>query len=629
LARVRPSGVQMKVEDGAPQCMDAYVLNDFSSPENMLLAGWLFWGEDFKFQPSDYDSYVPEDSFWGFSGAQSAKMTLKLTGAGKLTLDFGNSASDDSAKVLVALNGEAKSSAGPFTFSQDVKFDFKDGDELSISEAPEGVIVINKIGIECARPKAPKDEAPGSPESKGVNQTEKAWKLAYDEEQIDKLDEHKDKEELKEEEALERAEQQRLGEEMRAAEKEAKEVQEDLKEHKPDQAAAEADAELKVLHREEEAEKIKEALIRQVAREKKDIKSDTEAAKKDAHKDQEYAKSLEKSLGTKESSATEDLSLGSEVDQTLYCWSLMLPFGYEPGLLKKQYDRGAGIFGCDKAQVFTNSTTLLDSKTSEQIPILKMVELLDFSLSVPFGGKWYTALNTDVFNRIWQKVVALGVYRNYAWTVKADPDTVFFPDRLRLSLRSRVPKWIAQKRNDSGCGTCGLPRFYRDDCAASVRYLQQSHTCEEALRLIARPVPTDCGCVCTAEQACDWPARTDGEITSWRPSDPSAMYINNCKFGLHGPLELLNNQAVTLYVDSLSSCTNLPNDLWGEDKYLDRCMLQLGVTRVNWFNLLSETACGETPAPCISNDIAFHPFKTADEYFACQASARAFGDVQV
>jgi len=64
---------------------------------------------------------------------------------------------------------------------------------------------------------------------------------------------------------------------------------------------------------------------------------------------------------------------------------------------------------------------------------------------------------------------------------------------------------------------------------------------------------------------------------------------------------------------------------WGEDKFLDRCMLTLGVTRANDFSLLSETACGEEPAPCGTSDVAFHPFKLAEDYFACWSFAHAFG----
>jgi len=108
-------------------------------------------------------------------------------------------------------------------------------------------------------------------------------------------------------------------------------------------------------------------------------------------------------------------------------------------------------------------------------------------------------------------------------------------------------------------------------------------------------------------------------------SDP-AVYINNCRFGLHGPIEVLSRGAVTAYVRGLSQCSNLNDEEWGEDKWLDRCSLQLGLTRVNMFGLLSEVACGEQPAPCGGPDVAFHPFKSVDSYMACQSFAMSFGD---
>lgn len=104
-----------------------------------------------------------------------------------------------------------------------------------------------------------------------------------------------------------------------------------------------------------------------------------------------------------------------------------------------------------------------------------------------------------------------------------------------------------------------------------------------------------------------------------------AVYINNCRFGLHGPLEVLSSSAVGLFVVNLPSCDNLLVQTWGEDKFMDRCMLQIGVTRVNLFGVLSETACGEQPAPCTGDKVAFHPFKSVNDYFTCWTYANMYG----
>merc|ERR1712217_700930 len=93
-----------------------------------------------------------------------------------------------------------------------------------------------------------------------------------------------------------------------------------------------------------------------------------------------------------------------------------------------------------------------------------------------------------------------------------------------------------------------------------------------------------CGCVCD-DLACD-------------VSRSAAMYINNCRFGLHGPIEVLSRRAVARYVAGLPRCASLLQHPWGEDKYMDKCMIKLGVPRVNEFQLLNETACHDKPAHC-------------------------------
>merc|ERR1740138_1183517 len=55
--------------------------------------------------------------------------------------------------------------------------------------------------------------------------------------------------------------------------------------------------------------------------------------------------------------------------------------------------------------------------------------------------------NTKIFTKIWRQVQYDGRYRNYDWTVKVDPDTVFFPERLRQHLQlirppARTPLYV-------------------------------------------------------------------------------------------------------------------------------------------------------------------------------------------
>merc|ERR1719433_578374 len=97
-------------------------------------------------------------------------------------------------------------------------------------------------------------------------------------------------------------------------------------------------------------------------------------------------------------------------------------------------------------------------------------------LYVEFGGKWHTAMNTDIFIRVWDAVIDLGIWKHHAWTVKADPDSVFFPARLRQML-------------------------------------------------------------------VDEPA--------------GLIYLNNCKYGLHGPIEVLSQQALSAYANRGRACNDI------------------------------------------------------------------------
>jgi len=298
---------------------------------------------------------------------------------------------------------------------------------------------------------------------------------------------------------------------------------------------------------------------------------------------------------------------------SMYCLSLMMPFGYEPSLLAEQRKQGVGIFACDETAVFSNSTVLLPKKTPSPVKIT----LMPGSLAVTYGGRWGTAMNTGVFNRLWTRVVEIGDYRQHDWTVKVDPDAVFFPDRLRNILRRRSPMNSISIQGDVPkhvhCGQCQLQGRTHETCAARVQGYQinQNLSCADALVAAARAPPQDCGCRCD-DFACNLPEQT-------------AMYINNCKWGLHGPIEVFSRRAVASYLAGLPQCVSLLRHPWGEDKFIDKCMQELGVTRVNEYDILSETACGEQPAPCGGADVSFHPFKSIESYFACFGFASKFG----
>mmetsp|Transcript_48866 Transcript_48866/g.111304 ORF Transcript_48866/g.111304 Transcript_48866/m.111304 type:complete len:741 (+) Transcript_48866:126-2348(+) len=620
--------------EGDNGCLDSYVLSDYSSRMTMELAGWFFNWTDNGFKPSInltngnmVTDYVPKDSYWGYCEPGSGALTLALKGKGSLKLDYGNPFGAPHGLVSVYLNGVLMDSSPIFTFSATVDMKFNDGDALEIVESGS-VIVINSISIDCDLVKTTTTPAPAgsvteeAPEH--IDHAEREFKHAWKEHQEDHLKVKQEQHVVDQLDKLKKETLERIKEPKKHPARPKIKHHENKVEQAMDNATHDAGLEKEMVERVEKEEEKEEKKLKEAKEEdEKSREEEDEAAKKVKTELDEDEKGEDKKKQGEHKKVTNKLK-----GPSLYCFSLTMPFGYEPQLLKSQLDKGVGIFACDEYVVFSNSSTLLEGDhKGDKLPV--DVSLLRFSLSVPYGGRWHTALNTEVFNKIWVQVVKLGAYARHDWVVKADPDTVLFPDRLRQLLRTHQPlnRTLSRRLEGSkkepgpGCGDCKLDTAGEKSCGAHVRWLQsKGKTCDEALALTSREPPKDCGCHCNRIEACDLRKDAelyeDGQITEG-DYGPGAIYINNCKFGLHGPVEVLSRQAVAAYVEGLPKCTNLDIHPWGEDKYMDRCMMELGITRVNQFGLLSEIACAETPAPCDGNDVAFHPFKSIESYFAC------------
>jgi len=130
-------------------------------------------------------------------------------------------------------------------------------------------------------------------------------------------------------------------------------------------------------------------------------------------------------------------------------------------------------------------------------------------------------------------------------------------------------------------------------------------------------------------------AESSGSEAGWRQYEkaPSlGVYINNCKYGLHGPLEIFSTQAVQELVRGQEKCKKYFDRgcggecAWGEDLFIDQCLWKvLGVQRDDMMDLLLEKHCDPPDdwEKCASPMAAFHPFKDADEYLACMVSSAA------
>jgi hypothetical protein len=233
---------------------------------------------------------------------------------------------------------------------------------------------------------------------------------------------------------------------------------------------------------------------------------------------------------------------------SLFCWCLCMPKGYEPNLLRLQRRQNASLFACEEYAVYSSSVF----EVAPGVTTLKV----DSDLKAVYGGEFYTALNTWIFLKVWDKVIDDGTYADYDWTVKVDPDAVFFPSRLRASL-------VAHNELEN----------------------------------------------------------------------PGGVYINNCKYGLHGPIEVFSANAVKAFARGRFECVqHIDTDCdggpceWGEDLFLDECLHKvLNVTRDDIMDLMIETACdppgGEVD--CKTGRAAvYHPFKSTDEWSSCYSEAK-------
>jgi len=227
---------------------------------------------------------------------------------------------------------------------------------------------------------------------------------------------------------------------------------------------------------------------------------------------------------------------------SLFCFALMRPESYEQGLLVMQRERHVSIFACDEYAVYSSKEILLHRGVKTSV--------VNSDLKCKIGGEFQTALNNDIFLAVWDKVFKDARYKFHDWVVKADPDSVFFPQRLRVAVQ-------------------------------------------------------------------------------FHPDTGEGIYLNNCRFGLHGPLEVLSKNAVDKWAAGTQQCVDHFNQvcsgpcLWGEDMFMDQCMQKvLKVKRDDDWNLLSEPHCEATDwQDCKNGRVTFHPFKKMEDYEACLEAA--------
>lgn len=125
---------------------------------------------------------------------------------------------------------------------------------------------------------------------------------------------------------------------------------------------------------------------------------------------------------------------------SLFCFSVLTSREWEQELVTFQLQASAGIFACDRAVVFSDGLSQALGQDAEGSDVATW-PLRPTSAAPDFGGTVASSrtaswLNASVLARAFDELIRdeLGVIWAHDWLVKADLDTVFFPDRLRLHL---------------------------------------------------------------------------------------------------------------------------------------------------------------------------------------------------
>jgi len=114
---------------------------------------------------------------------------------------------------------------------------------------------------------------------------------------------------------------------------------------------------------------------------------------------------------------------------SLFCFALMQPHGPELALMKAQFARRVGIFGCNDQAVFCHGGNVTLGGVLKSLHIPK-VAMKKGNVAIP-GQMTNSWLNVELFTKVFDAMLRDGRFWLYDWVVKVDPDAVFFPDRLR------------------------------------------------------------------------------------------------------------------------------------------------------------------------------------------------------
>lgn len=122
---------------------------------------------------------------------------------------------------------------------------------------------------------------------------------------------------------------------------------------------------------------------------------------------------------------------------SLFCFSVMQVDGPELGLITTQWAARAGIFACNEFAVISKARKNLGKDECGNSVWTWVNDLQAVPMGVS-GAATSSYLNTQTFIMAWDTLMNSGKLWKHDFAVKADPDCVFFPERLRGHVKDEL-----------------------------------------------------------------------------------------------------------------------------------------------------------------------------------------------
>jgi len=136
---------------------------------------------------------------------------------------------------------------------------------------------------------------------------------------------------------------------------------------------------------------------------------------------------------------------------SFFCFSVAQP-GEEQTILHHQVMTGSGIFACEESAIFSQTKMTIGGW-----PLVHSIILGNVPIGVSQDG---TSANTGIFKQVWTVVKADARYKNHEFTIKADPDAVIFPWRIRTHIGSNAGRPVFVRNCNKFPGSPNFPMMY-------------------------------------------------------------------------------------------------------------------------------------------------------------------------